>query len=57
MLARPAHRNLRNGHKKRKRRPWLTFRNVDGSTEMLESGGAQLYSRILFANSGKRQRR
>jgi hypothetical protein len=24
---------------------------------MLESGGAQLYSRILFANHGKRQRR
>jgi hypothetical protein len=35
----------------------VTFRNVDGCTEMLESGGAQLYSRILFANTGKRQRR
>jgi len=34
----------------------VTFRNMDGSPEMLESGGAQLYLRILFANSSKRQR-
>jgi hypothetical protein len=34
----------------------MPFRNVDGSTEMLESERAQIYSRILFANSGKRQR-
>ena len=34
----------------------MTFRNVDGSPEMLESGSAQLYLRILLANSGKRQR-
>ncbi|MCU1297226.1 MAG: hypothetical protein JWO91_1504, partial [Acidobacteriaceae bacterium] len=32
------------------------FRNVDGSTEMLESGSTQFYSRILVVNSGKRQR-
>jgi len=34
----------------------LTFRNVDGYSEMLESEGAHFYSRILFANSSKRQR-
>jgi len=34
----------------------MPFRNVDESTEMLESEGAQLYSRILFANSSQRQR-
>jgi hypothetical protein len=34
----------------------VSFRNVDGSPEMLESGSAQLYSRILFANSTRRQR-
>jgi len=34
----------------------MTFRNVDGFPEMLESGIAQFYSRILVVNSGKRQR-
>jgi len=34
----------------------LAFRNMDGSTEMTESGFAQLYSRILVAINGKRQR-
>ena len=34
----------------------LAFRNMDGPTEMMESGFARLYSRILVANSGKRQR-
>jgi len=34
----------------------MNLGNVDGSTEMSESGGARLYSRILFVNSGKRQR-
>jgi hypothetical protein len=34
----------------------LAFRNMDGSTEMMESGFAQLYSRILVAINGKRQR-
>ncbi len=35
----------------------MSFRNVDGRTEMLESEGAQFYSRILVANKNKRQRR
>ena len=35
----------------------LSFRNVDGSSEMLDSGVAHLYSRILVANIRKRQRR
>jgi hypothetical protein len=35
----------------------MSFRNVDGSSEMLESGSAQLYSRILVANKSKRQTR
>jgi hypothetical protein len=35
----------------------MSFRNVDGRTEMLESEGAQFYSRILVANNNKRQRR
>src|SRR5579863_231712 len=52
VLARPAHRNLRDRHRSRT----LPFRNVDGSAEMLESEGAQLYSRILLANSRQRQR-
>ena len=34
----------------------LAFRNMDGPTEMVESRFAQLYSRILVANSGQRQR-
>jgi hypothetical protein len=34
----------------------MSFRNVDGPTEMLESEGAQFYSRILVGNIGKRQR-
>ena len=35
----------------------MSFRNVDGSSEMSESGSAQLYSRILVANKSKRQTR
>jgi len=34
----------------------MNLGNVDGSTEMLESVFAQLYSRILVVNSGKGQR-
>jgi len=34
----------------------MNLRNMDGSPEMLESGNAQFYSRILFVNSSKRQR-
>ena len=34
----------------------MPFRNVDGPSEMLESKEAHLDSRILFANSRKRQR-
>jgi len=34
----------------------MHLRNMDGPTDMLESGIAQLYSRILFVNSSKRQR-
>ncbi len=34
----------------------MNLRNVDGSPEMLESGDAHFYSRILFVNSSKRQR-
>jgi hypothetical protein len=34
----------------------LAFRNMDGPTEMVESRFAQLYSRILVANSNQRQR-
>ena len=35
----------------------MSFRNVDGSSEMLESGSVQFYSRILVANKSKRQTR
>jgi len=35
----------------------MSFRNVDGSSEMSESGSAQFYSRILVANKSKRQTR
>ena len=34
----------------------MSFRNVDGSSELMESERAQFYSRILVANSHKRQR-
>ena len=34
----------------------MSFRNMDRLTEMSESEGAHLYSRILVANNGKRQR-
>jgi len=34
----------------------MHLRNMDGSPEMLESGSAHFYSRILVINSGKRQR-
>jgi hypothetical protein len=34
----------------------MPFRNVDGSSEIVESKGAHLDSRILFVNRCKRQR-
>jgi len=34
----------------------MSFRNVDGSPELLESGNAQFYIGILSVNSDQRQR-
>jgi hypothetical protein len=44
MLAGAADRDFPDGHLFR---AVIHLRNVDGSTEMLESGNAQFYSRIL----------
>jgi len=34
----------------------MSFGNVDGSSEMLDSGGAHFYIGILSVNSNQRQR-
>jgi hypothetical protein len=41
VLARAAHRNLGDGHLAT---TLMDFRNVDGSPELLESGGTHFYS-------------